>query len=140
MLAIVVTFFLIGLGFSTYLLFKKSISSYGFCLMLWSFFLISALTYRMDDIIGIKYKDMEITLRDIKREAYATISAVREAGKINLQLGADLATRMGYLGSDLKPEELKLYKDRIDAALDSLKVSETDKKETLKFFPKDLQE
>ena len=108
-LGAVVCFFLAGAIFSGYLLIKSSIQAKSFCLMLLTFFIISALTYRLDDIIGIKYKDAEITLQKIEREAYATISAVREVGKINLQLAADLATLMGYSGSSLSPGELQKY-------------------------------
>lgn len=134
LLTAVIILFLVGAVFSGYLLFKNSIKPYGFCAILFTFFVISALTYRLDDIIGVSYKGAEIKLREIQNEAYATISAVRKVGKLNLKLAADLAVRLGYAGSAFELEDLNRYQKDIAASLDSLRVPIEEKQEILEII------
>ena len=92
--------------------------------------------YRLDDIISVfvSYKGAEIRLKEIQDEAYATIDAVQKVGKLNLTLTADLAVRMGYVGSAFELKDLNSYQRQIKKSLHSLKVSEKEQYEILKII------
>jgi hypothetical protein len=77
--------------------------------------------------ISVTSNGAELEFDEMINQAYATISVVREIGKLNLELASELSTRLGYVDTHFTLEELLKYKIKISSLLDSLEVNINDK-------------